>query len=49
MISRLFILSLALLMTGCEYEIWDLHFGPNPGDGMEEINIEDHHEKENKA
>lgn len=38
-------ISLALFLSGCEYDIWDLHFGPNPGDGVEEINIEDQHEK----
>jgi len=39
-------IGLALCMSGCEYEIWDLHFGPNPGDAREEINIEDYHETE---
>lgn len=39
------VLFLALCISGCQYEIWDLHFGPSPGDGLEEIKIEDIHEK----
>lgn len=31
----LYIPLLALCISGCQYEIIDFHFGPNPGDGIE--------------
>lgn len=39
-------LTLALSMCGCQHESYDLHFGPSPGDGEEEIIIiEDVHDE----